>query len=132
MGKLFKAVINLSADFKAELGETKEKFQTDLERGELCLSGSYELEGICSDVAIYADKVVDGKMSIKPEDKQFHVSLSGRVEIEFDPEYDQDFIDFLQTGSLEVCSEHLYDGDLNYYPIVGETPLMIGTLSAEN
>ena len=132
MGKLFKAVINLKADFKAELGETKEKFQIDLERGELCLDGSYELGGISSDSAIYAEKVVDGEMSITPEDNQFHVNLSGKVEVEFDPQYFQDFIDFLQTDSLEVFSEHLYDGDLNYYPIVGATPLLIGTLSAKD
>jgi hypothetical protein len=130
MGKLFKAYANLSADFKAELGETKDKFISDLERGEICVYGEYELEGISSGISIYSDKIVEGEMLITVEGNMCHVVLSGKVEQEFDPEYFQDFIDFLKSDSLNVCTEYLNDSDLNEYPIIGSQPTVIGILSA--
>ena len=93
MGKLFKAYVNLSADVKAERVETKDKFISDLERGEICVYGEYELGGISSDISIYSDKIVEGEMLITIESDMCHVVLSGKVEQEFDPEYFQDFIE---------------------------------------
>jgi hypothetical protein len=92
--------------------------------------GEYELEGISSGISIYSDKIVEGEMLITVEGNMCHVVLSGKVEQEFDPEYFQDFIDFLKSDSLNVCTEYLNDSDLNEYPIIGSQPTVIGILSA--